>query len=252
VNRHLPTRSLPERPDLDQLKRQAKELLTAFAAGDTSAVAEVNALYRDANAAAFALHDAQLVLARAYGFESWPKLKACVDGVTVKRLADAVRAGDLSQVRGMLKVRPELARMSVGNLQVLHFAVLDRAPEMVRLLMEHGANAREGVYPHREATSALAIATQRGYDEIVSIILEKERRVGPDSDELLRAIAADDDERAIAMMEADRALIHTSAPLHIAAQRLNGRMVEWLLDRGADARARGRNDLTALDLAAYW
>jgi hypothetical protein len=28
------------------------------------------------------LHDAQLVLARSYGFESWPKLKAAVDGVT--------------------------------------------------------------------------------------------------------------------------------------------------------------------------
>src|SRR5205823_10351222 len=123
-----------------------------------------------------ALHDAQLVLARSYGFESWPKLRAYANGATVRRLVDAVRAGDLPPVRAMLKARPELARMSTDNLQVLHHAVLNRAPEMVRLLMDRGANAREGVYPHRDATSALAIATERGYDEIVAIIEAAERR----------------------------------------------------------------------------
>ncbi len=38
---HLPTRRLRERPDLDQLKRQAKELLDGFTAGDAASVAEV-------------------------------------------------------------------------------------------------------------------------------------------------------------------------------------------------------------------
>ena len=80
VNRRLPTRALREHPDLDQLKRQAKELLQAFIAGDEKTVAEVNAHYHDADRQTFALHDAQLVLARAYGFDSWPKLKAYADG----------------------------------------------------------------------------------------------------------------------------------------------------------------------------
>jgi hypothetical protein len=71
VKSNLPTRSLPERPDLNQLKRQAKELLQAYAAGDPDAVGEVNTLYRDADRAKFALHDAQLVLARAYGSTIW-------------------------------------------------------------------------------------------------------------------------------------------------------------------------------------
>ena len=176
MNTNLPTRSLPERPDLNQLKRQAKELLEAFVAGDANTFGEVNALYSDADRAKFALHDAQLVLARAYGFESWPKLKAHVDGVTVKRLVEAVRAGDVAQVRAMLKVRPELAHMSADNLQVLHHAILNRSSEMVRGLMELGANPREGVYPHRDATSPLTIATERGYDELVAIIKEEEQR----------------------------------------------------------------------------
>ena len=45
------SRRLPERPDLGQLKRQAKELLEAFLAGEKNAVAEVNRFYRDADAA---------------------------------------------------------------------------------------------------------------------------------------------------------------------------------------------------------
>jgi Ankyrin repeats (3 copies) len=171
---HLPTRTLRDRPDLDQLKRQAKELLEAFKAGDQAAAAEVHEHYHGADPAAFALHDAQLVLARAYGFESWPKFKAFVDGATVRRLVEAVRAGKLDDVEAMLKVRPELARMSLDNLQVVHHAVIARSAGMVRILMQHGANARDGVYPHRDATTAHAIAAQRGYDEVVRIIEEEE------------------------------------------------------------------------------
>ena len=108
MKQSLPTRRMREHPDLEQLKRQAKELLRAFSAGEAEAAAEVNAHYRVTDPSKFALHDAQLVVARSYGFESWPKLKAYVDGVTVKRLADAIRAGDLAEVRAMLRARPEL------------------------------------------------------------------------------------------------------------------------------------------------
>ena len=43
--RLLPTRTLPDSPNLDQLKRQAKELLTAFRNGNAIAVKEVRAHY---------------------------------------------------------------------------------------------------------------------------------------------------------------------------------------------------------------
>jgi hypothetical protein len=48
------------------------------------------------------------VLARSYGFESWPKLKAAVDGVTTTRLHEAVQKGDLGAVRALLARRPEI------------------------------------------------------------------------------------------------------------------------------------------------
>ena len=135
----------------------------------------MHAHYHGADAATFALHDAQLVIARAYGFESWPKLKAFVDGATAKRLIDAVRARNVDEVRAMLAARPELARMSTRQPSGAAPCRPRSAPEIVRILMAHGANARDGVYPHRDATTAHAIATQRGYDEIVRIIEEKNR-----------------------------------------------------------------------------
>ena len=224
---HLPTRALRERPDLDQLKRQAKELLQGFVSADAVSVAEVNAHYRDADPATFALHDAQLVLARAYGFDSWPKLKAFVDGATVDRLIAAVRGGEIEDVRALLQRRPELARMSRANFGVLHHAVLGRQPEMVRLLMQHGANARDGVYPHRDATTSHAIASQRGYDEIVRIIEEEEQK---------RRDVQGGRERTT---------------LHVAAERYDIDLVRSLLTGGADANVRNHEGHTALDRAAH-
>ena len=78
---------LPSRPDIEHLKRQAKDLLADFRGADPEAVA------RFCNALPFArardpvsvsklnlrLHDAQSCIAREYGFESWVDLRAYVD-----------------------------------------------------------------------------------------------------------------------------------------------------------------------------
>ncbi len=170
-----------EDADLQQLMLQANELLRGFTGGEPAAIAEVNAHYNAADASKFALHDAQLVVARSYGFESWPKLNAYLDGVTVERLADAIRADDPAKARAMLQARPELAdtAMSYGDeRRPIHYAVMNRSPEMVRLLMRHGADARQGIYPHRDATAAWTMATERGYTEIVAIIEEEEQGRG--------------------------------------------------------------------------
>jgi hypothetical protein len=101
-----------------------------------------------------------------------------VTGNSVSALANAVRAGDVTRVSAMLKLRPELVNMALAENDertALHFAVLGRSAEIVRLLMQGGANARKGVYPHRAATTALTIATERRYGEIVAVIREEER-----------------------------------------------------------------------------
>ena len=120
-----PTRRLPPQPSLEQLRKQAKDLLERYRAGDAAAIAEVHRFERQPDPATFALHDAQRVLARAYGYESWPRLKAFVDGANVARLAEAVKTGDLAQARILLHARPELIGMDINannEHRALHYA----------------------------------------------------------------------------------------------------------------------------------
>lgn len=80
-------KSLPSRPDIDHLKRQAKDLLADFRRAAPEAVARFrNALPlatgRDPAAIGglkLRLHDAQSCIAREYGFESWVDLRSYVD-----------------------------------------------------------------------------------------------------------------------------------------------------------------------------
>ncbi|MGJ5816047.1 ankyrin repeat domain-containing protein [Paludibaculum fermentans] len=269
MSHHPPVRKLRPQPDLDQLKRQAKELLQAFLDGDPAAVTEVNAFFHGADPATFALHHAQLVFARSHGFESWPKLKAHVDGVTVQRLAGFVRAGDIRQVEAMLKVRPELANMQMSygdEHRPLHFAVMNRQPEIARILMHCGADARAGIHPHRDATTAATLAAERGFDEIVAIIETEEQKrrealSGPDTavtsvqDDLSSAIASGDESQAFAMFQADPSLTVASdrdgwTPLHTACAVRNPALVDWLLRHSASPNQPGKDGRTAFDLAA--
>jgi ankyrin repeat protein len=263
---HPPTRTLSGHPDLAQLKRQAKELLNAFTTGDPEAAKEVHAHYRGAKVASFELHDAQLVLARAYGFESWPRFRAFVDGVTVRRLVNAVREDDVDVVRAMVMARPELVHVDVAENdehRALHHAVLTRRPEIVRVLMEHGADARKGIWPHRAATTAFTLASERGYDEIVSIIETEERRrssgaplgtLSPSiASGLMDAFRRGDEDAMIATLDAHPRLMTAAdangrTALHWAAACLWPKLMAWLLDRGADAAARATSGDTPLDV----
>jgi ankyrin repeat protein len=261
-----PTRRLPRQPNLEQLRKQAKDLLEEYRAGKSEAVAEVQQFERHPDPAKFALNDAQRVLARAYGYESWPRLKALVDGVNVARLVEAVQTGDVAQVRILLNARPELVGMDMAandEHRALHYAVLRRDVAMVRLLMQAGADARKGIFPHRDATSALAIARDREYDVIVAVIEEEERLrrelsaqdAAVELDQINTAISRRDRPTAISLLQANASLIHAcdldgGTPLHIAAHQTDEEMVAWLLARHADPRKRDVHGLTAVDRAA--
>ena len=80
------TRPLPPRPNLTQLKHQAKDLLGAHARGEAGVCATLRGLRRFAKtsdenilAADLALHEAQYALAIQYGFSSWDALKKHVE-----------------------------------------------------------------------------------------------------------------------------------------------------------------------------
>lgn len=264
-----PSRRLPEQPNLEQLKRQAKDLLRQYRSGDPGAVAEINQFEQNAKRSEFALNDAQRVIARSYGFASWPKLKAFVDGARIACFGEAVQNGDMSHVRSMLASCPELVHMDrAGNDEhrAIHYAVLQQNLPMVRLLMEAGSDARKGIFPHRDATTALQIAQDRGYPEIVAAIEEEERHrreemsctnatVSPVQDQISRSISEGDEGRALRLLEADLSQIHACdrngrTPLHIAAEETNVQLVAWLLKWRANPHKQDPDGYTPLDLAA--
>lgn len=147
--------SLPDAPNLDWLRKQAKRRLGEL---------------RTHNPAA-RLTDAQRALARQYGFASWRALKAHVDVLTIDgRLFDAARTGDVGRLASLLDEYPEKlhARAKPYAFTLLHLA----APHVaaLHLLLERGldVNARE----EGDHTSAMHWAAAAGRLDAVRLLAD--------------------------------------------------------------------------------
>ena len=120
--------TLPDRPDLDQLRSQARELLNAARAGDGTARHRVRAVSDRVT-----LATAQLAIAREYGFASWSKLKAEVEDrrKSLAELADEFCAASIRDWTGraarLLASHPELAGYSLATAILLGDAERVRA-----------------------------------------------------------------------------------------------------------------------------
>jgi hypothetical protein len=102
--------TLPVRVDLDQLRRQAKDVLRAARAGDDIAAARIRAVSDE-----LSLTAARLAIAREHGFPSWARLKDEVNA-RISSLDDLARAFCDASVRDwtgravrMLAANPEIA-----------------------------------------------------------------------------------------------------------------------------------------------
>lgn len=105
----MPHRHLPVRPNLTQLKHQAKDLLRSFRRGDPEATADFVQFHpRPVDPVAAKLADAQLVLARSYQAASWPRLVQSCD------LIDAIWRDDLGQVVALVQAHPNLLHENAG------------------------------------------------------------------------------------------------------------------------------------------
>jgi hypothetical protein len=81
---------LPPRPNLDHLKKQARDLLNALRSGDSDARALLKQhlpefVGRSYDGDGISLHDAQAVIARDYGFDNWARLRKAVLGAADDR-----------------------------------------------------------------------------------------------------------------------------------------------------------------------
>jgi Ankyrin repeat len=123
---------LPDRPDLSQLRRRAKELRDAARGGDPAAIERFARHHPSAPLGAVSLAAAQLVIARELEFASWPALKAAIDAAATSTLAasEFVAAsvdGRLRQASDIFHADPAIASRSLLAATVLGDAGTVRA-----------------------------------------------------------------------------------------------------------------------------
>jgi hypothetical protein len=179
----MPTvkRRLPERPHLDVPRREARELLEACQSDQPEALERIqrrHPQFKDGHEipAHLKLSDAQLVIAREYGFSTWTMLKARIGAdAAAGALRDAIWADDRAAVIAILRQKPEMLDLPVwsgdwgppmshaanlGRIEIVqacaelgardHQHAFDRAVlqgkiECARWLHEQGAKAEPGI-----------------------------------------------------------------------------------------------------------
>ncbi len=139
----MPVKRLPSNPNLDHLKYQAKDLLKEHSAHLPQAAQRLREFHPrfshadfshadDAEifSASLSLSDAQLAIAREYGFPSWARLKRHIEKPTLsdrldlrhheriedaifRRAVDLIDAGDATGLRALLKANPKLVHQHV-------------------------------------------------------------------------------------------------------------------------------------------
>ena len=222
----MSTRSLPPRPDLTQLKIQARELWRAHRAGKRPAAARIAAhhprLHRWALHTVLehklSLSDAQLVVAREYGFDNWAALKHRVElGRRVAMFTPhphfaaavaALDAGDLSCLRELLASNPTLVHART-NLEppygyfsaatLLHHVAgnPDRAQlpanivDLARLLLDQGADVNAETLGRNGGTTLGLVITSRQASEadvaggLIDLLLQRGAKLDVDPPGLL-------------------------------------------------------------------
>jgi ankyrin repeat protein len=246
-----PRRQLPERPSLEQLRKQAKERLDALRATDPSA-----------NLAA-----AQHALAREYGFERWPRLVHHVEsmqpasrmlqpaelksdrkllwsqgrGTDVWALIQACASGDLDAVRTLIAKDPSLARSHYDYRKPLYFAVRENRVAVARFLLEHDCNPLDLWMDD----DPIEIARDRGYTEMEQLLthtLEAKFNASSKGERVALALREHDLNEMRALLDAQPALVgkgdkRSSQPIHWATMTRQLDAIDELLRRGADINA---------------
>jgi ankyrin repeat protein len=178
--------ALPFQAPFEEYQRQAEALLEAVKAGDDAAQWRFkweHPSFRgkspaDVRAATLDLADAQLVVARIYGFETWADLKEFAISVQTdgpgRRFEDAVEAvvaGDVARLKSMLRDDPELIRARSSrrhHASLLHYIAANgvegsrqktptNAVEIAKLLLDAGAepDALADMYDNKCTTMSM-------------------------------------------------------------------------------------------------
>jgi ankyrin repeat protein len=216
---------------LEQQRKLAKDLLRTARAGDEAALARIRAVRTDAATPPrlLRLADAQLAIARAAGFESWPKLVTAFHERDVEAFRDAVSAGNVGRTRHLLEL-PHVRRQINAPLfdfgqRAAHIAAAKNAA-LLTVLIDAGAD----VNGKSDWDQGPFTVLDRADEDTARFLLDRGAVLTPNVaarlgwfDELRR------------LVDADAALVHARGgdgqqPLHEAKTVA---IADFLLDRGA-------------------
>ncbi len=270
-------RLMPERPSLEHLRKEAKDLLRDARGGDASALARIAAATHNEPGARTILAHAQLAIAREYGLPSWPRLAHHVASLTTGgsalrplirpvelspgrhwKLADgsdattddvfatfvAARDGDIATVTRLVARAPALATVEYNYTPPIHFAVREGHRDIAEFLLDHGADpAAYRSYPFQE--SLLTFAEDRGHEDVAGLLrgrLSRRFAVASGTQAIIAAADRGDLVAVEAELARDPELARASndtgdTPLHHAAKNGHQRVVRALLAAGANVDA---------------
>ncbi len=137
-------KQLPRNPSLEHLKSQAKQLLKAHKDGSPDTLQRIRSFFPKLSDAtdveiqntAFGLQDAQLVIAREYGFASWTRLKEAVRHQ--ERDAEKISPKDL--LFQILRT-PDLTQRDIQRVEEL----ITDAPSLISATDENGQTPIEAL-----------------------------------------------------------------------------------------------------------
>lgn len=157
----MTARHLPVRPNLDQLKHQAKDLLRDFKRGEPRAIAELTEHHPEhIDPERVNLADAQLALARSYGVSSWPRL------VLACRVIDAIWRDSASTLRALICKHPHLIHENARGTQAcnwgppMSYAANLGRERIIAMLREHGATDVQSAFDRATLQGELSTARQ--------------------------------------------------------------------------------------------
>lgn len=202
---------LPANPNIDWLKKAAKQRLAELRTSHPAAK----------------LHEAQLAIAREYGFKSWRALSAHVDGITVvyhsrERVFEAARAGDVEAVSRAFASGFDPATPGADGRTIYQIAK-ELGHEAIELLARDLQEKTSRPQTEVQAIRAIVRAAQSGNIAELHTLLDAHPG-------LINAMGGG---------------IKKATALHLAALRNQHEAVRLLIERGADLNPRDFPDNAA-------
>ncbi len=221
---------IPERADVRQLRTQAKELLHALQSGQTHA--------DGIDPARAKLADAQRLIARKYGFDSWPKLVDQVETPQlVEKFKEALHAGDMAAFEKLLRTKPALRKrinepiFSFDSQAIIPASHHPRAAEILPILVRYGADPNVRTKWWAGGYSALDGAKGEAVDVLLSLGAKFDvwSAAAHCRIDILRELL-DKDPASVNAPGGDG-----ETPLHFAG---NAEIAQFLIERGANLKQR--------------